>query len=44
MDGNIGPQAGRNWKCARKILINNVKTIFTSSGQNTAELYDKHTF
>ena len=29
---------------ARKIYINNIKTIFTSLGDNTAEFYDKHTF
>ena len=35
MYGKIGSADRRNRKIARKILINNIKPIFTSFGQNT---------
>ena len=37
-EGKIGPL----WKCAPKVFIYNIKTIFTILGQNTAKFYDKH--
>ena len=41
MEGMIGPSAERIENVpAWKILIYNIKTIFTSFGQNTAESYD----
>ena len=43
IDSKIGPPVRRHLKCARKISIYNIETIFTSFGQNTAEFfYDNH--